>query len=77
MEQLVRRVTEWIVFLLDKGIKVNAEKSQVIMGISCGNMIVNASCGSANHNNTNYVQFTVCKTWIHKQCSGVPGTCRW
>ena len=42
MEQLSRRVAEWRASLLDKGLKVNAGKSKVIVGSSGGKMIVNS-----------------------------------
>ena len=41
MEQLGRRVAEWRASLLDKGLKVNAGKSKVIVGSCGGKMIVN------------------------------------
>ena len=41
LEQLGRRVAEWRASLLDKGLKVNAVKSKVVVGISGGKMIVN------------------------------------
>ena len=40
MEQLGRRVAEWRASLLDKGLKVNAGKSKVMVGRSSGKMIV-------------------------------------
>ena len=42
MEQLGRRVAEWRAGLLDKGLKVNPEKSKVMVRSSGGNMIVNS-----------------------------------
>ena len=48
MEQLGRRVAEWRASLLDKGLKVNAGKSKVMVGSSGGKMIVNSAklpCG--------------------------------
>ena len=77
MEQLGRRVAEWRASLLDKGLKVNAEKSKVMVGSSVGKIIVNSGkwpcgvCGKGVQANT--VQCTVCKKWIHKRCSGVRG----
>ena len=52
MEQLGRRVAEWRASLLDKGLKVNAGKSKVMVGSSGGKIIVNSGnwpcgvCGS-------------------------------
>ena len=42
MEQLGRCVAEYRVRLLDKGLKVNAEKYKVMVGSSGGKMIVNS-----------------------------------
>ena len=42
MEHLGRRVTEWRSSLLDKGLKVNAGKSKVMVGSSGRMMIVNS-----------------------------------
>ena len=48
MEELGRRVADWRVDLLDKGVKVNARKFKVMVGSSGGKMIVNSGkwhCG--------------------------------
>ena len=42
MEQLGRRVAEWRASFLDKGLKVNAGKSKVMVGSSGGKMVVNS-----------------------------------
>ena len=42
MEQLGRCVTEWIAILLDKGLKVTAGKSKVMVGSSGGKLTVNS-----------------------------------
>ena len=42
MEQLGRRVAEWRTILLDKGLKVNAGKSKIMVGSRDGKMIVNS-----------------------------------
>ena len=73
MEQIGRRVAEWGASLLDKGLKVNAGKSKVMVGSSGGKMIVNSGgvCGKGVQANS--VQCTICKKWTHKRCSGVHG----
>ena len=48
MEQLGRLVAEWRASLLDKGLKVNAGKSKVIVGSSGGKMIVNSGKSPCN-----------------------------
>ena len=77
MEQPGRWVADWRASLLGKGLKVNAGKSKVKVGSSGGKMIINSGkwswgvCGKGVQ--TNSVQYTVCKKWIHKRCSGVRG----
>ena len=77
MEKLGRRVAEWRVSLLDKGLKVNTGDSKVRVGSSGGKMIVNygkwtwRGCWKGVHANT--VKCTVCKQWNHWRCSGVRG----
>ena len=67
MEQLGRRVAEWISNLLDKGLKVNAAKSKVMVGSSGRKMIVNSGSGSVGKEWRQTVQCTVCIKWIHKR----------
>ena len=42
MEQLGRHVAQWRASLLNKGLKLNAGKSKVMVGSSGGKMIVNS-----------------------------------
>ena len=55
MKQLGRWVADWRASLLGKGLKVNAGKSNVMVGSSGGNMIVNSGkwpggvCGKKQH----------------------------
>ena len=81
MEQLDRCVAEWRASPLDKGLKVNAGNSKVMVGSSGGKMIVNSGkwpCGVCGKGvQANSVQCTVCKKLIHKQCSGVHGDLSW
>ena len=64
MEQLGRRMVEWRASLLDKGLKVNAGRSKVMVGSSVGKMIVNLGkwpcgvCGKRVQESS--VQCTVC-----------------
>ena len=62
MEQLSRRVVEWKANLLDKGLKVNAGKSKVMVGSSSGQMIVNSGtwlCGKGVQANSVYSMYKV------------------
>ena len=48
MEQLGRRVAEWRVILIDKGLKVNAGKAKVMVGNSGGKISLHSEkcpCG--------------------------------
>ena len=64
MEQFGIRVAEWRASFLDKGLKVNAGKSKVMVGSSGGKMIVISGkwpCGGCRKGvQTNTVQSTVC-----------------
>ena len=54
MEQLGRRMVEWRVSILDKGLKVNARKSNGMVSSSGGKMIVNSGkwpCGKVVQTN--------------------------
>ena len=77
MEQLGRQVADWRASMFGKGLKMNAGKSKVMVGSSGGKMIVNSGkwpCGVCGKGvQANSVQYTVCKKWIHKRCSGVHG----
>ena len=42
MKQLGRHVTEWRASIPDKGLKVNAGNTKLMVGISGGEMIVNS-----------------------------------
>ena len=59
-------MADWRASLLDKGLKVNAGKSKVMVGSSRGKMIVNSGkwpCGiSGKGVQANSVQCTVCTT---------------
>ena len=76
MMHLGRRVAEWRASHLDKGLKVNARKSKVIVSSSGGKMIVNSGkwpCGVCGKGvQANSVQCTICIKWINK-CSSVHG----
>ena len=74
MEQLSICVAEWRASLLEKGLKMNAGKSKVMVRSSGRKMVVHSGkwpcgvCGKGLQGNS--VQCTVCKKWIHKRCSG-------
>ena len=65
MEQLGRCVA-------DKGLKVNAGKSKVMIGSSGGKMIANSGKWPGGKGvKANSIQCTVCIKWMHKRYSGV------
>ena len=74
MEQLGELVAECRVSLLDKGLKVNAGKSKVMVaevGRLKSGKCPCCVCGKGVQ--VNSVQCTVCKKWIYKRCIGVRG----
>ena len=75
MEQLGRRVAEWRATFLDKRLKVNPGKSNVMFGGNGGKVIVNSGkwpCGVCGKGvQAISVQWTVCKKWMHERSSRV------
>ena len=75
MEQLGRRVAEWRASLLDKGLKVNAGMSEVMVGSSGRQMIENSGnwlcdvCGKCT--NSVYKSRFTSRTMVYVV------TCRW
>ena len=71
MEQFRRRVVEWRASILDKGLKVTAGNTKVMVGSSGGKVIVNSgkwSCGVCGKGGpATSVQCTVCKKLFHKR----------
>ena len=59
MEQLSRHVTDWRASILDKGLKVNAGNTKLMVGISGGKMIVNSGKWPSLH--------SMYKKLIHKR----------
>ena len=70
MEQLGRRVAEWRASILDKGLRVNAGNTKVVVGSSGGKWSCSVR-GKGVQATTG--QCTVCKQCIHKRRSGVHG----
>ena len=57
---------------------MNAGKSKVMVGDSGGKMIVNSGKSPSGKGvQTNSVQCTVCKNWIHMRCSSVCDDSSW
>ena len=63
MEQLGKRVPEWRASLLDKGLKVHAGKSKVMVGISFGRMIVNSGQCPWERSTSGTVVYVVTCRW--------------
>ena len=68
IEELVRRVAEWRVILIGKGVNVNVSKSKVIVGSNGGKMIVHSGdLWSLWDSSTGKpLQVYMMTTWIHK-----------
>ena len=82
MEQLGRRVTEWRASLHDKGLKVNAGKSKMMVGTlwwenDCKLWKVALWCLWERSTGKLCSVHSMFKKWIHKRCSGVHGDLSW
>ena len=71
MEQLGRRVAEWRASLLDKGLKVNAGNTKLMVVSSGGKWVM--WCSLEGVQATTGQCTPVCKKMIHKRRSGVHG----
>src|SRR3989441_8544789 len=75
--QLVKRLTEWMARLKEKGLRVNIGKTKVMnckVGIGQVENAGKYRCGVCREGmDDNSIWSTSCKKWIHKRCSTVVG----
>ena len=80
MEELVGKFEKWKTGLEDKGLRVNAAKTKVMISSSevrSGFEVGRWPCGVCRKgvgNNSIFCQS--CKHWIHRKCSGISGRLR-
>jgi len=77
-EDLIKRLNEWKHFVDHRGMRVNMNKTKVMISGEWQQVTQKAIrwpcgvCGSGVHNNS--IQYTSCKKWVHRKCSGIKGS---
>src|SRR6266516_2077280 len=75
--ELERRLEVWIARLKGKGLRVNIDKTKVMICKVGVGQVENSGkfpCGICRKGvDVNSIRCTSCKMWIHKRCSGVRG----
>jgi len=77
-EDLINRLNEWKNNVENRGMKVNMNKTKVMISGERQKVLQKAArwpcgvCGRGVGNNS--IQCTSCHTWVHKKCSGIKGS---
>jgi len=75
MEDLIKRLNEWKDFVEYRGMRVNMNKTKVMISGERPKVTQKAIrwpcdvCGRGVGNNS--IQCTSCKKWVHRKCSGI------
>ena len=77
-EELIKRLNEWKDNLESKGMRVNMNKTKVMISgerQKVRQKAVRWQCGVCSKGvGSNALQCTSCQKWIHKKCSGIKGS---
>ena len=77
-EELIKRLTEWKDDVENKGMRVNMNKTKVMISgerQKVRQKAVRWPCGVCSKGiGSNSLQCTSCQKWEHKQCSGIKGS---
>ena len=80
MEELVGKFEKWKTGLEDKGLRVNAAKTKVMISsseIRSGYEVGRRPCGVCRKGvGSNSIFCQSCKHWVHRKCSGISGRLR-
>ena len=77
-DDLIKRLNEWKVFVENKGMRVNMNKTKVMISIEWQKVMQKAVrwpcgvCGRGVGNNS--IHYTSCQKWVHWKCSGIEGS---
>ena len=77
-EDLIKRLNEWKDFAENRGMRVNMNKTKVMISGEWEKVTQKAVswpcgvCGRGVGNNS--IQCTSCKKWVHRKCSGIKGS---
>jgi len=79
-EELIKRLNVWKENVESKGMRVNMNKTKVIISGECQKLrqkVVRWPCGVCSKGvGRNSLQCTSCQKWVHKKCSGIKAACR-
>jgi len=77
-EDLVKRLNEWKNNVENRGMRVNMNKTKVMIHEERQKPLQKAAiwpCGVCGRGvGSNSIQCTSCKKWVHKKCSGIKGS---
>jgi len=77
-EDLIKRLNEWKNNVENKGIRVNMNKTKVMISGERQKLVQKAArwpCGVCSRGvGSNLIQCTNCQKWVHKKCSGLKGS---
>ena len=77
-EELIKRLNEWKENVQSKGMRVNMNKTKVMISGERQMVWQKAArwpCGVCNKGvGSNSLQCTRCQKWVHKKCSGIKGS---
>ena len=77
-EYLIRRLNEWKNNVENRGMRVNMNKTKVMISGERQKTVQKAArwpCGVCGRGvGSNSIQCTSCRKWVHKKCSGIKGS---
>ena len=77
-QDLIKRLNEWKDFVENRGIRVNMNKTKVMISGERQKVTQKAArwpCGVYDRGvGNNSIQCASCKKWVHKKCSGIKGS---
>ena len=77
-EDLIKRLNEWKDFMENRGMRVNMNKTKVMISGEWQKVTQKAVrwlCGVCGRGDgSNSIQCTSCKKWVRRKCSGIKGS---
>jgi len=77
-EELIKRLNEWKDNVMSKGMRVNMNKTKVMISgerLMVRQKAVRWPCGVCSKGvGSNSIQCTSCQKWVHKKCNGIKGS---
>jgi len=76
-DDIIKRLNEWKDFVENRGMRVNMNKTKVIISGEWQTVTQKAvrwPCGVRGRGSNSSVQCTSCQKWVHRKCSGIKGS---